>query len=129
MQEVFDNPKAKTFDKLKTNAEVIAAIKRGYEGCKWDQSDVYDEGTMSKEHPCGTQFCLLGALSISFGLNPDTMGTVMQTASWLIDDKIVNSWTNVFYNTTRIEALQDLSSILSTEEYEDLKNFLFQRKA
>ena len=91
----------KVFDKLKTNAEVIAAIKRGYEGYKWDQSDVYHKGTSSKDHPCGTQFCLLGALSISFGLTPDTMGTVTQTTEWLISDKISWSWLKAFYNTTK----------------------------
>jgi hypothetical protein len=121
--------KTRVFDKLKTNAEVIAAIKRGYEGCKWDQYDVYHEGTQSEKHPCGTQFCLLGALSTDFGLTPDTMGTIAQTVQWLLDDRIAWSWTKAFYNTTEDGLLEDLAEMLTAEEYGDLKNFLIQRRA
>jgi hypothetical protein len=109
--------------KLQTHDEVIDAIIAGFTpGMKWDQRRVTHSGTQSDEHPCGTQFCMLGAICANFGIFPSDCGVTPLT-NLLLDESISEDWSEVFTRMSEDAAINGLT-FLSPEQKERLMSHL-----
>lgn len=134
-------------ERLKTHDEVIDMIEKGFEGTSTYQQAVYvDSTTRSLNYPCGTQFCLLGAvvtgsykkcMEASRGdiHKQLRLASLYRTISEELDinssrlflgDEITEDWKSVFVRTTPLAALSDLQTFLTKEQFDRLYSILKQ---
>jgi hypothetical protein len=111
--------------KLKTNGEVIAAIKRGYgKTVKYDQFRFTGEDK-SESHPCGTACCMFGAIAANYG--GIAHGAVSRQIQMIIGEKIVSKWSNAFSQFTSESAFREMKKFLTEKQYEEITTFLMKR--
>lgn len=110
--------------KLKTNGEVIAAIKRGFpKTAKYDQLR-FTSDDKSETHPCGTAYCMFGAIAINYGgIHADVCS--MQRS--IIDEKILYHWQSVFGSPTPETAFSKMKEFLTEKQYDEITTFLKKR--
>lgn len=114
-----------TTKKLKTNGEVIAAIKQGFlKSTKYDQL-LFAGIDRSDEHPCGTAYCMFGAIAVNYG---GLRGDICRMQASIIDGKIVSQWQNVFGSPTPETAFSKMKEFLTEKQYTEITTFLMERK-
>ena len=111
--------------KLKTNGEVIAAIKRGFpKGIKYDQSRYYNTRDVSEQHPCGTSYCIFGAIAVNYG---GIHTQIRQMQELVIDQKILSKWQEVFYPSVSKAAFANMKEFLTEKQCKEITTFLIER--
>jgi hypothetical protein len=116
MEDIIGSAQVIGIVKLKTHDEVIDAIIDGFiQGTHWDQRKVVHRATQSEEHPCGTQFCMLGAILTCFNL-PAYDTPVLDLTKLLLEESIIKEWVNVFQCMSEDAAVNHLSFLLPEQK-------------
>jgi hypothetical protein len=113
--------------KLKTNGEVIAAIKRGFpKTAKYDQLR-FTSDDKSETHPCGTAYCMFGAIAANYG---GIHGSANLMMNMVIEKRgsLFHNWSAVFGATRAEGAFREMKKFLTEKQYTEITTFLMERK-